>query len=153
MDQPINASYLNLQEARASAVLLGASAWDVAPTELLCPTFRFVTFFMSYTRGGAAGAFDFALEVSPYVDDLAGVQDWFQSAQFAAGAMEAGTNTTSGIQRELVTYTATGAAIEDFAYGPLELEGTIERLRMGCRESGNAGAPGTVHIMAQFSGG
>jgi hypothetical protein len=106
---------------------------------------------MSYTRGGAGGAFDFALQVSPYSADLAGVEDWFQQGIIAGGAVAAGANTTSLTQRELVSYQATAAPVENFVYGPVELQATVERLRMPCRESGAVGTPGTLHIVAVFT--
>ena len=149
--EPFIPTYLSLQTVRAAAILLPAGAWDVAATELYSTTFCFVTFYMSYTRGGAAGAFDFTLEVSPYSADVAGVEDWFQQGIIAGGAVAAAADTTSLTQREIVSYGATAAPIEDYVYGPVELRGTVERLRMPCAESGNVGAPGTVHIVAMFT--
>jgi len=148
--EPFIPTYLQLQTVRASAILLPAGAWDAA-TELYCTALSYVTFYMSYTRGGAAGAFDFTLEVSPYGADVAGVQSWFQQGIIAGGAVAAGADTTSLTQREQASYTAVGAAIENYVYGPVELQGTVERLRMPCAETGNAGAPGTVHIVATFA--
>ena len=144
-------TYLQLQTVRASAALPAAGAFDATPTELYCVTFNFVTFYMSYIRGGAGGAFDFTLQASPYGADLAGVEDWFTQGIIAGGAVAAGANTTSLTQREFVSYGAVGAVMENFVYGPVELRGTVERLRMPCAESGNVGAPGTLHIVAVFA--
>ena len=149
----ISATYLNVQEARASAILLPASAWDVAPTAMPCPYFDNLTLYFTYTRGGAAGAFDFQIEYSPYsvVGNVpAGAEEWITMGLYASGAVAAGADTTSALQRELITYTATAAAAEDFPY-PVALSGTVERVRVRARESGNAGAPGTVQIEAVFS--
>ena len=69
---------------------------------------------------------------------------------YAAGAVAAGADTQSLVQREYQTYTATGATAEDFIYGPLPLNGTIERVRVRARESGNVGAPGTLSIVGEL---
>ena len=147
MDHPVSISYLDQQSARAAAALPAAGAWDAAPLELACPGFKRVTLYFHYTRGGAAGAFNFRIDTSP---DSAGAV-WNQSSQYAPGALAAGADTTSAVQRENITYTATGAAIEDFVYGPVDLNATVERIRIPAREIGNVGAPGTLEIEARFA--
>lgn len=147
MDHPISTVYLDQQTARASAVLAGAGAWDAAPVALACPGFKHVTLYFHYTRGGAAGAFNFRIDTSP--DSTGAV--WNQSSQYAPGALAAGVDTTSAVQRENITYTATAAAIEDFVYGPVDLDATVERIRIPARETGNVGAPGTLEIEARFA--
>lgn len=151
LDGPFNPSYRGLQTVRASAVLAPAGAVDETPLELYCPCIQYVTFYMSYTRAGAAGAFDFYIEASPYSADVAGVEDWFRQAIVAGGAVAVNNDSVSNIQREVVTYGAVTANIENFVYGPVEIQATIERIRVPCCESGNTGAPGTVHIVAVFS--
>jgi len=135
---------------RAAAALPAAGAWDVAPTEVACAGFNWVTFYFTYTRGAAGGAMDFQIHVSPYSADLAGVEDWFYQTIYGAGAVAAGADTTSNVQRELVTYGSTAAAAETFVYGPIRLDGTIERLRVRCCESGVPGTAGDCHIVAVF---
>lgn len=147
---PFGENYIQVQTVRASAAV--AAAWDTDPLlELVCTPFFYVTFYMSYTRGAAGGAFDFRLEVSPYSADVAGVEDWFQQGIIAGGVVATNADTTSLTQRELVTYGATAAAIENVVYGPVELQATVERLRMPCRESGDEQSPGTLHILAKFA--
>lgn len=151
---PISATYLNVQEARASAALPAAGAWDAAPTEMPSPYFDALTLSFTYTRGGAGGAFDFQIETSAYsvaANAPAGASEWVTESIYASGAVAAGADTTSLIQRELQSYTATGAAAEDFVYGPITLEGTIERIRIRARESGAVGTPGTLQIEANFA--
>jgi len=151
---PLSATYLNVQEARVSAALAAAGAWDATPVEMVCVYFDSVTLSFTYTRGAAGGAFDFQIEVSPYsvVGNVpAGASEWVTESIYAAGAVAAGADTTSLVQRELESYTATGAGAEDFAYGPVSLGGTIERIRVRARESGNVGAPGTLQVEAVFS--
>jgi len=153
MPHTISATYLDVQEARASAILLPAGAWDATPTVMACPAFEFVTLSFTYTRGGAAGAFDLQIQTSPYSiagNVPAGAQEWVTESVYAGGVLAAGADVTSQLQRELETYQATGAAVEAFSYGPIALEGTIERIRIGARESGNVGAPGTLQVEAVF---
>ena len=149
----LDADQLYLAITRVSAALAGAGAWDATPIELEAAHAKFISFHFTYTRGGAAGAFDYRIQESPFSNAVvtalyAGAQEWFQLSTIAVGAVAAGTDVTSLVQRNLATYTATGAAGESFGIGPFELRGTIERIRVGCRESGNVGAPGTLQIMA-----
>lgn len=149
----LDPNQLYLAEARANAVLLGASAWDVAPIELEAAHANFISLYFTYTRGGAAGAFDYRIQVSPFSNAVVtalytGAEEWFQLSARDIGAVAAGTDVTSLVQRNLTTYTATGAAVESFPLGPIELRGTIERIRVGCRETGNVAAPGTMQIQA-----
>jgi len=151
---PISATYLPVQEARASAALPAAGAWDATPTELACPYFQQVALTFTYTRGALNGAFDFQIEVSLYsvaANVPAGASEWVTESIYAAGAVAAGADTTSQVQRELQSYTSQGAAAEDFVYGPVNLGGTIERIRVRARESGAVGTPGTLQIEASFA--
>ncbi len=135
---------------RAAAALAAAGAWDATPTEVACAGFNWVMFYFTYTRGAANGAMDFQIHTSPYSADVAGVEDWFYQSVYAAGAVAVNVDTTSNIQRELVTSGATAAGAETFNYGPVSLDGTVERIRIRCRESGVAGTPGDVHIIGVF---
>jgi hypothetical protein len=149
MGQPINATYLNQQIARASAVLPGAGAWDAAPTDIQCSDFDFVTLFITYTRGAAGGAVDFRIEVSPDVTGTA----WHRLSVQAIGAVVAGADVESDVQAADFGYTATGAAAEYFSYGPLDLMGTAERIRVAAQETGAVGSPGTCEIELRFGVG
>ena len=151
---PISATYLNVQEARASAALEAASAWDPTPTVMVCPYLSDLTLSFTYTRGAAGGAFDWQLETSPYsvaANVPAGAQEWQNPAIYDSGAVVAGADTQSRDQMEYETYQATGAAVESFAIGPITLNGTFERARVVARESGAAGTPGTLQVEAVFS--
>ncbi len=138
----------NPSVARADAALPGAGAWDAAPVEISVAGFRKVSLFLAYTRGAAGGAFDFRLELAPRAVDVALVEDWFTQAAYMAGALAAGADTQSRIQREYITYASQGAAVETFIYGPLELGGAIERVRIPARESGVVGTPGNLAVYA-----
>ena len=134
---------------RVSAALLGAGAWDATP--LIVPVIGFDTMslFFAYTRGGAGGAFDWYLEGSPYSADIAApLSSWFQSTLYAPAILAAGIDSQSRLQREFFTYQATGAGIESLVYGAVRLIGTVERLRLFARESGNVGVPGILHVVA-----
>lgn len=132
---------------RAAAALAGAGAWDAAPTEFSVAGFRWITLYISYTRGAAGGAMDFQVESSPYSADVVGAESWFDQSEFAPAILAAGVDSASRIQRETVTYAATGAAIENFVYGPIEFGSSVERMRIPCRESGVVGTPGTAHLV------
>lgn len=140
----------HLRTMRAAAALAAASAWDAAPLEIPCIGFQHVTFYITYTRAAAGGDLQFRIEVSPYSSDLPVVEDWFRASLYSAGAVASGADTLSNLQREAVEYGSTAAGAENLVYGPLELRGTVERIRIGCRESGAPGTPGNAHIVALF---
>ena len=135
-----------VQTARAAAALAAAGAWDAAPTEMACPGFQFVTLYISYTRGAAGGDMQFRIEANP--DAAAGT--WYRGGLYDAGAVASGVESLSNLQRETIEYGSTGAGAETFIYGPLEIRGGMERLRVPCAESGVVGTPGTVSIEARF---
>jgi hypothetical protein len=121
---------------------------------MACPYFDHLTLSFTYTQGAQAGAFDFQIETSPYsiaANAPVGASEWVTESIYAAGAVAAGVDTTSLVQRELQSYTSQGAPAEDFSFGPIELRGTIERIRVRARESGAVGNPGTLQIEAVFS--
>jgi len=148
---PYPRGYTNPVELRASAALAAAGAWDAAPTESPSTNAQHLNLTFTYTRGGAGGAFDWQLWTSSYSNAAlvpAGAQEWIAPAIYASGAVVAGADTQSLVQREYETYTTQGAAVETFAFVPIALRGVVERIRVRARESGNVGAPGTLQISA-----
>lgn len=139
-------AYLDIQTARASAALPAAGAYDATPRELYCMGFQRVLLSFTYTRGGAAGAFAFRVEVSPDTNST----NWHRLTLYSGAAVVPGADAQSDIQREAVEYQATGAGAEQFVFGPLALGGTVERIRVSAAETGNVGAPGTLAIQANF---
>jgi len=139
-------TYLNIQTARVSAALPAAGAYDAAPLELACPGFKTALLSLAYTRGGAAGAFAFQVEISPASSGAV----WHRIMLYSAPAVVPGSDAQSDIQREAVEYQATGAAIERLAFGPINLGGAVERIRIPAAETGNVGAPGTLEIIVNF---
>jgi len=140
---------LALQTVRASAVLLGAGAWDAAPTELFVSRGENAMLQITYTRGGAGGAVDLGIECSIYTVAAtvpAGASEWGDATAYGVGVVAAGVDTASLTQDEVITFTSQGAAAESFMFGPLTLGGVVERIRIYCRESGAVGTPGTVQI-------
>lgn len=147
----LQAGVPSLQTARAAAALPGGGVYDPAPLEMVCAGAQYVTLYVTYTRAGVGGSVRVRPEFSPYSADVAGVEDWFPASAKNVGAFAAGADTVSGVQRENgVLYTATGVGAETFAYGPLTLEGTVERLRVLCQEVGAVATPGACHIMAVY---
>jgi hypothetical protein len=150
---PMPRGYTNPVTLRASAALPAAGAWDTAPTESPVANADNMTLSFTYTRGAAGGAFDWQLEVSIYAVTAnvpAGASEWVTESLYAAGAVAAGADTTSLVQRELQSYTSQGAGAEDFVFGPIVLDRTIERVRVRARESGVVGTPGTLSIVAEI---
>ncbi len=139
-----------IQTARASAALEAAGAFDPTPTEMPCPYADWVTFYISYTRGAAGGDMQFIVELSPYSEDRAGVEDWFRASLYAAGAVVSAADSLSNLQRNAIEYGSQGAAIENVVYGPIALLKTAGRARISCAESGAVGTPGTAHIVAVY---
>lgn len=133
---------------RAAAALLGGGAWDATPTEFSVANAHWITLYITYTRAAAGGAIDIQAQWSPYAVLTAGVENWFTQSLYSAGAVAGGADSQSRVQREYVTYSSTAVGAETIAYGPIRIEGTVERLRVACRESGAVANPGTVHIVA-----
>ena len=145
--------WTNPVDARASAALAAAGAWDATPTEFFVSGAQNLTLGFTYTRGAAGGAFDYQIEVSLYsltANAPTGAAEWITESVYASGAVAAGADTQSRVQREYQTYQSQGAAAEDFAYGVIALNGTIERARIRARESGVVGTPGTLQIAAEL---
>ena len=145
--------WTNPVDARATAALGAAGAWDATPTEFFVSGAQNLTLGFTYTRGAAGGAFDFQIEVSLYAvvgNAPTGAAEWITESVYASGAVAAGADTQSRIQREYQTYASQGAAAEDFAYGLIALNGTIERVRIRARESGVVGTPGTLQISGEL---
>jgi hypothetical protein len=132
---------------RASAGLPAQGAWDT-PLEIAIAGIDAITFYITYTRGAANGAFDFQIFTSPYAVDLPVVENWFAQSLYSPGVVNAGADTTSHVQRELVTYQSQGVPAETFVFGPIDLDCTVERIRVRTRESGVTATPGTLHIVA-----
>ena len=141
-----------LQEARASAALPAAGAWDT-PTELNVSGAQWITTIFTYTRGAAGGAFDWQMEHSIYslaANVPAGANEWSDESVLQLGVVAAGVDTQNLIQECYTTYTSNVAGADSFSVGQVELGGTIERVRFRCRESGVVGTPGTLQIEIQI---
>ena len=150
---PYPRGWSNPVTARASAIL--TAAWDVAPTEFFCSGAEWMRLQFTYTRGAAGGAFDFQIESSIYsVAALvpAGAGAWADPTVEAVGAVVAGADTQSLIQDGYDTFESGGAAAETATYGPVQLNKTLERIRIPCRESadGVVGSPGTLQVTAEL---
>jgi hypothetical protein len=145
--------YANPVNLRASAALPAAGAWDTTPTESSSANVENLTLTFTYTRGAQAGAFDWQLWTSPYAvaaNVPTGAEEWAAESIYSAGVLAAGSDVQSEAQREYQTYEATGAVAESFTYGPIALEGTVERVRVRARESGAVADPGTLQIVAEM---
>lgn len=145
MTHPQSPTYLDQQVARVAAVLGAQNVFDAAPLELYCMDFETVTLFFKYTREAAGGAFAFRVDISP---NRVGTQ-WFRETLYASQAVATGVDSRSDFQREDIEYGSTGAAAELTVYGPIYLNGAIERIRVAAAETSAAG-PGMLEIRAVF---
>ena len=133
--------------ARAAAALPAAGAWDAAPTEIVTAGMDLATLYFTYTRGAAGGAFEFRLEVSP--DSTGAV--WHRTTVEQIGAVAAGADVDNLFQRDESGYGSQGAAAETSVYGPVELGGHVERMRISAHETGVVGTPGTLAVECRLS--
>lgn len=137
-DHVISSTYLDQQTARASAILTAAF---VATSALRCSSFKTVTLNFKYTRGAGGGAFQFKVELATAANPTV----WNQVDLVASGAVAAGSDTSSLIQRDAHTYTSTSANAETFAF-QIELGRVWEYIRVSVKETGAPGTPGTLAI-------
>lgn len=142
----------NPATARALAILLPAGAWDAAPEEIPCSGFWWVRLYFVYQRGAEDndGAIDYYYDTSPYSADVAGVEDWYHGTLYAAARLAQCVLNRSMVQQEIISYCAEGNNAETFHSPPIHLAGCVERLRVFCREIGDAGNPGTASVIACF---
>ena len=144
-----NTTPVSPQTFRAAAALPAGGVFDPAPLEIQVANINFVTFYVTYTRAAQiqAGAVRLNIEASPYAADLPVVEDWFRLSAYEVGNVALGVDNLDSIQRTTIEYGSTGAAAEMFVYGPVELRGTVERIRIAAAESGAVANPGTCHIV------
>lgn len=150
IDRPHPVGWSNPVTLRAFAALPAAGAWDATPTEQNVAGAGSILLTFSYTEGAVGGAFNWQLQASPYsVAALvpAGMGEWGDETLHSMGAVVGGADTQSLVQAEYQTFDPTGVAIETFVYGPIELDHTVERVRIPCAESGVVGTPGSVGIV------
>ncbi|NMC34210.1 MAG: hypothetical protein GYA36_17385 [Veillonellaceae bacterium] len=146
MSHPVSSIYLDEQVARALTSLPAAGAWDSAPPVLYCDPFVSMLLFCKYKRGGTGGACTIKVEMAVHTGS-----DWYQTTAYKCGAVTAGSDVTSNVQRETYTYQATSAADEQFILGPIQLGGGVNHVRVVAKESGATSTPGTLEIFARFA--
>ena len=129
---------------RAAAALAGAGAY-VASAEVFCVDYRSLVLYLSYDENAATanGAVSFFLEVRPFAST-----DWYRQSVYAPGIVAAGADVASLIQREVLSYTPVGTAVERWVYGPVALGQGVEAFRLQCAESGDVAQPGTFGAIA-----
>ena len=132
---------------RVVAALPAAGA-DWESDWIPCRNFLWATFYMHYDRAVAAAIGEVTFHLEFRIALFGGA---FSMSAYAVGGVAAGVDTASLIQREVVSYRATGAAAEGFVWGPLALRGTVEDLRMIANETGDANNPGDFGVAVQFA--
>lgn len=140
------------QVLRTRAILLAASAWDVAPLEINTQEYVRLTIYGDYARGGAAGACDIYVQWSPHQDANvpAGDLEWYPVMALEANAITPGTAQVTELQEAYFRFQPTGANQQGLAFD-LAIPSASERVRVFCREIGNAGAPGTLAVYGLLS--
>jgi hypothetical protein len=143
---PNSDTYLNQQTLRVDAALPAAGAWDAAPLERQTAAFDTLTLLCKYDApaNSDGGAFDLLIEIS--MDGVA----WYQTTIFAGGAVAGALDVMSRFQREFLRYAATGLTAEMMAYGPIEIAGVADYIRVFARESGDIVHPGTLEILGSW---
>lgn len=144
----INANYLDQQAARPWAILPAGGVWDPAPIACQCSGFHNVTLYCSYQEGAVAGgAVDLRIEVSP---NLTGTV-WHRLSVQALGPVAPGADVESDVQAADFSFNPTAVVREYFTYGPINLGGTAERIRVAAQETGQAATPGNCDIQLRFA--
>lgn len=143
-DSILNSPITNPLLFRAAAALPAAGAWTT-PLEVAVPYKGELALYCTYTRGALGGACDIQPEYSPRSVDAAGVEDWFMQTEYSAAVLAAGVDSQSRLQREYFTYGSTAAGAENFVV-KIDIDATVERVRVRARESGVVATPGNLAI-------
>jgi len=146
---PLGVGIESQQIARVSAALAAAGAWDATPLELYTVGAVRAMLQITYTEGAGAGAFALQLQSSIYsitANAPAGAGEWADASAYAVGAVVGGADVTSLIQGNVIQFTPVGAGAETFTFGPIELDGLVQRLRIPAHEVGVVGTPGTLQL-------
>jgi len=138
------------QTARSNGALPAAGAFDGSPIEMYCSGMKTVTLYCSYLRGLAGGEVTLQIQSSPHAEDTAGA-NWFTITLYDADDVAVGADSLSQFQREHIQYSATGATAESFTFGPIHIDGDVQRLRVVAAESGQVGNPGSLEVIAKFA--
>lgn len=144
-DSILNSPLTNPLLFRAAAILAPAGALDAAPLEVAVPYKSKLKLYCTYTRAAAGGSVDLLIQYAPRSADIPILEDWFSQTEYSAAVLAPGVDSTSFLQRELLRYTSTGAGAECFIVS-LDIDSTVERVRVACREVGAVGNPGAVSI-------
>lgn len=146
---PLPAGIAGLNNARVSAALPAAGAWDATPLEFFCSGASWMGVHVTYTEGAPTGAVDVQLELSPYslaANVPAGAQEWVPQTLYAPGAVVGGADTQSLTQAEYTTFDPVTVNAEAITFSPVAIRGVFERFRIRARESGVLLTPGTCQI-------
>lgn len=130
---------------RASAVLPAAGAFDATLVAIPSNTFDQITFLISYTRGAVGGAISYKVEVS---NDLT---TWYQLCETQSGTVTPGSDVVDPSQRVAITYQSASASQENFTSPTFSV--VTKYYRIGVRESGVVGTPGSASVEYTLRGG
>lgn len=131
--------------ARTFAVLPASGAFDSSLVSIPSNTFDQITFLIAYTRGASGGAITYKVEVS---NDLS---NWYQLCETQSGTVTPGSDTVDPSQRVAITYQSTSASQENFTSPTFSV--VTKYYRIGVRESGVVGTPGSASVEYTLRGG
>ena len=149
-EQTFFPDYSRMQTLRPRALLPLVGAWDAVPVEAICAEYSRVTLYISYAEEDPAGAMDFQVQISPFSENQLTLESWFDLTAYAVGAVVSGADTQSLVQANYVTFEPVSTDDEGFAF-LIELDETVQRIRVLCRESGAVADPGYCRVIGIFS--
>ncbi len=140
---------------RAFAALPAAGAWDADPTVVACGGFWWCRFYFVYDAGAEAidPSLEWYYEISPYSSEATvdmAEAEWVKNTVYVPDEIVAWRVTRSDVQQETFIFTPPSLGAETFIGPPIRLAGCIERIRVYCRERGDANNPGQCGILGVF---
>lgn len=143
--------YTPLQLVRAKGALHAAGAIDTSDP-LPCSGYRRVMLYGAYTPGAAGGAMRMIVEVSPFSTTPVEPVEWFVLSALSVDQSQEGEPLYDFVFNKWIGYYAEGSDDEEtFTYGPINLAGVVQRMRVRFSELGMIGSPGVAYMHALFT--
>ncbi len=140
---------------RAFAALPAAGAWDADPAVIECGGFWWCRFYFVYEAAELAvdPSLEWYYDASPYsagaTVDMAEAE-WAHGALYVPGDLTPWSEVHSDVQQENIIFAPDTHDEETFIGPPIRLAGCVERIRIVCRERGDANNPGSCGVLGVF---
>lgn len=131
------AQFYDIRSAITSITLPAAGA-TLTSDSIAINTYAEVTPLVTYTRNGAGGAVNLAIEIS--VDNIT----FFRIGESQSAAIVAGTDVIVSTQRSSITYTSTAAGAESVTLPTYTV--VANYIRVLAKETGAVGTPGKIAV-------